>query len=177
MLSDSEAVMMQQVILIGDKSTELALATLDYSRPYVSAMGFVFRREVGELGFISVILSDLAQHAKNIQRNLEVSCLIMEPGEKPIHDKMRFSFICKADILMPGKDDKKLTYYRTKYIERYPTAVNLLKKEDVRFYELNPFEVRWVMEFGKYRVYVKRQHQWLLRTDVDAERADREGSL
>lgn len=176
MLSDRVSVMMQQVHDMAERTSELSLASLDFTRPYVSAMGFVFRRSEGELGYIGVILSDFSQHAKNIQKNLEVSCLMVEPGEKPIHDKMRFTFICKTEMLMPGNDDRWIQLYRKKYLERYPSASTLMAQPDVRLYELKPFEVRWVMGFGKFRVYVLRESQWLMRTDVDATRADREGS-
>ncbi|HNV85671.1 MAG TPA: pyridoxamine 5'-phosphate oxidase family protein [Candidatus Omnitrophota bacterium] len=177
MFTDSVVVMFQKVQALALESQELALASLDYSRPFVSGMGFVFKKEEGEFGRFSVILSDFSQHGKNIARNSEVSLLLMEQKSIPTHEKQKVTFICTTNLLDEAKDAKWLQRYKDAYLQKYPTSKDLFQLPDVHFYEFIPFEIRWVIGNGKYQVFVLRSRRWMQRTDVNETQANREAGM
>jgi len=174
MFNDSVVVMFQKVQALALQTSELALASLDYSRPFVSGMGYAFRKDEGEFGKFAVILSDFSQHGKNIARNSEVSLLLMEQKNIPTHEKQKATFICSTNILEEGKDDRQIQRYKQIYLEKYPTAKDFFQFPDVRFFEFVPFEIRWVIGNGKYQVFVLRSRRWMQRTDVNETQANRE---
>src|SRR5690349_1584264 len=58
---------------------EASLGTVEDGKPYVSAVGYVYRpASEGGLGRLYLLLSDLARHSKNLARSSQASLLILE---------------------------------------------------------------------------------------------------
>lgn len=150
---------LQAALSLIENSREGALATLDaqdapaqsrdpvFSRPFVSAVGYLYERTAGKYGTTYLLLSDLARHTVNLKKNPGSSLLIVEANQDlPIHERKRVTLLGKAKII---DDKKKFEALKKDYLKIYPRAEIFFTLPDFRFYEIEINEIYWIGGFGK----------------------------
>lgn len=143
---------MKEAVTFLRQSSEGALATLETSRPYVSAVGFFYEEDPkGKFGKVILLLSDLAQHTKNINVSPQVSLLVVEKGSAPIHERRRFTI--EGQIELAFKD--KFSGYKNNYLKAFPKSGIFFTLADFRFWEISVEKVHWYGGFGKAQSWEK----------------------
>lgn len=136
------------------KSKEGALATLNDGLPFVSVVGFFFEFQPGEKwGNVVLLLSDLAQHTKNIRQNPAVSLLAVEKSDLPVHEKRRLTI--EGKVSAAAKDENEI--YKKRYLEVFPKSGIFFTLSDFKFYELEISQIHWYGGFGKAAVFKRGQ--------------------
>ncbi len=130
-------------LLVQEK--EAALGTLLEGKPFVSHIGYGLQRENPEK--IYLLLSDLAQHTKNIQTNPYASLLIVESrSDIQTHQKKRMTLLGK---LLQISKSEEIGIAKKSYLKKFPYAEMFLSLPDFHFYEFCVEEVHWYGGFGK----------------------------
>ena len=126
---------------------EASLGTIgDDGNPFVSATGYVFQNEA-----MYILISDLARHSKNIQKNAHVSLLIVEANAKaPVHERKRVTVQGKAERV---NDKAELETLKKIYLEHFPKAGIFFSLPDFRFYRVPVQELHWIGGFGKAETF------------------------
>ncbi len=89
-----------------------------------------------------LLLSDLAQHSRNIQRDGRVSLLVWENEKSDIQQAGRVTILGQASRI--DGDDA----LRDRYLRYLPQAVDYFAIHDFRFYRLSVERVRFIGGFG-----------------------------
>lgn len=127
---------------------EASLGTLEGEIPFVSATSYLFEPGEGEqLGNFYLLLSRLARHTKNLQRNRTVSLLIVENKPKvSIHERVRITVV--GTIEEVGSEEER-KWLQERYHKRFSWAGILFSLPDFHFYRLRPQEIYWIGGFGQ----------------------------
>ncbi|HTL47636.1 MAG TPA: pyridoxamine 5'-phosphate oxidase family protein [Verrucomicrobiae bacterium] len=127
---------------------EASLGTVEDGKPYVSAVGYVYRpAPEGGLGRLYLLLSDLARHSKNLARSSQASLLILEKKEGvPVHETRRMSLQGKVARVA---DAAFFASLKKEYLQLFPRSEMFFQLPDFRFYEMTPEEIHWIGGFGK----------------------------
>lgn len=89
-----------------------------------------------------ILISDIAEHSKNIQSDPRVS-LIVQPFSADMQETARATIVGRAQRL-PDKDG-----LGPRYLRRFPQAETYFAMHDFHFYRIEPVRVRWIGGFGK----------------------------
>ena len=89
-----------------------------------------------------ILISDIAEHSKNIAADPRVS-LIVQPWSADMQSTGRVTLIGHAQQL-DSKDS-----LGPRYLRYFPQAVDYFAMHDFRFYRIEPVRVRWIGGFGK----------------------------
>lgn len=89
-----------------------------------------------------VLISDLAEHSKNIAADPRVS-LIVQPWAEDMQTTGRVTVVGHARPL-PDKDD-----LGPRYLRYFPQAADYFAMHDFRFHRIEPVRIRWIGGFGK----------------------------
>ncbi len=126
-----------------------ALGTLHADgSPFVSMVPFAVEPRQGVL---VLHVSGLAPHTGNLERQPQVSLLLMQPeveGE-PVHALPRVSLEGQARVLVPETD--AWVFARTAYLDRFPEAEPMTQLGDFRFVAIEVAGARQVAGFGAAR--------------------------
>ena len=135
---------------------EAALGTLEGDAPFVSATAYLFDRgENQKLGHFYLLLSGLARHTKNIQKNPKVSLLIVEnKPEVSIQERKRVTVVGEIENVEPEEEKEWLC---ESYRKRFPWAEILFSLPDFHFYRVRPLEIHWIGGFGKIQTWTLPQ--------------------
>ncbi len=140
---------LEEAIQLLEDSREACLATLkeDEKTPFASLTGFLYEKDQApKLGRLYVLLSDLAQHTRNIKKNPQASVLIAQSDASiPVHEKQRVSLQGNFSRV----DEKKTQDLKTKYLKVFPGAEIFFSLADFRFYQMEIAEIYWIGGFGK----------------------------
>ena len=132
-------------------SREGFLGTLENAQPFVSAVSYLFESGAPHrFGKIGLLLSDLARHTQNLQRNPNVSLLVTEPGTQPVYAKKRATVQGLASAM---KDPIHFTDFKLRYVEAFPSAEIFFTFRDFHFYEIEITELHWIGGFGKIETF------------------------
>ena len=133
-------------------SQEGSLATLEDKKPYVSAVGFLYEVDAKtKFGSVLLLLSDLAQHTKNIKIHPQVSLLALEKGNGPVHERRRLTI--EGPIELSPKE--KFPEVKNKYLRAFPKSEIFFTLADFRFWEISIEKLHWYGGFGKAQVWEK----------------------
>lgn len=124
------------------RSTQGVLSTLSLElagHPFGSVISFAADRANRPV----ILISDLAQHTKNIKADARVSLTLIEGGED-IQASGRLTLVGNAVKLESGIDDVAERYYR-----RFPHAVDYQRAHDFAFYRIEPVRARYIGGFGR----------------------------
>ena len=140
--------MTEDAINLIQSGHEASLGTIEDGRPYVSAVGYVYgHSKSAKFGSVFILISDLARHSKNIQKNPAVSLLIVESSvNSPIHERRRATVLGSAKRV---EDKENFLSLKQKYLEHFPKASLFFTLPDFRFYEIAIDEIHWIGGFGK----------------------------
>ncbi len=89
-----------------------------------------------------ILISDLAEHTKNIEADPRVS-LIVQPYSPDMQTTGRVTVIGHA-LRLPDKDA-----LGPRYLRYFPQAEAYFSMHDFQFYRLEPVKVRWIGGFGR----------------------------
>lgn len=123
------------------------LGTLEDKMPFVSAISYIYEgaKDSG-YGQIFTLLSDLARHSQNIQKNPNVSLLAIESGPSPVYEKKRVTVQGTAHLV---KDKQQFEKFKARYIEAFPSSAGFFNFGDFRFYEIQIASMHLISGFGK----------------------------
>jgi putative heme iron utilization protein len=114
-----------------------ALATLlDDGHPYASLVAFA----ADDRGPV-LLLSDLAEHTRNLRRDARASLLLAEPGADDPLARPRATFVGRCAAAARGE-------VAALYLARHPEAAGYLELRDFSFWRLEVEAVRFVGGFG-----------------------------
>jgi len=97
-----------------------------------------------------VLLSEIAQHTKNLRRDPRLSLFVCDP--RPAGDPQaswRVTVLGRARAL--GSDEPELEEIHARYRERVPNAPSYLGTHDFTYFVLEPVRVRAIGGFGAIR--------------------------
>ena len=126
--------------------SEAALGTIEESVPFVSAVSYVYETSKDGLGSMMILISDLARHTQNLQKNPNVSLLVNEPGTAPIYERKRVSVQGTAAAV---KDPEIFSRLKARYIKAFPSSEGFFNFKDFRFYEILISGMDLISGFGK----------------------------
>ena len=91
-----------------------------------------------------VQLSALAEHTKNISRDLRVSLTVADVKKGDIQNSPRLTLLADAVKLTPVPDGTRERYYA-----RFPAAREYDERLDFSFYKLTVLKARFIGGFGR----------------------------
>lgn len=139
----------EEAIHLIRESSEGVLATLEDGKPFNSAVSYLY--EPGEpFGKAYFLISSLARHTKNLQKNSQASLLVLEPGTAYVYERKRVSVQGTAVKLT---DKGKFDELKEKYLSIYPHADKLFLLTDFAFYEFNITDLYYVGGFGQIAAF------------------------
>lgn len=143
---------LESVKALIENQIEASLGTLEGEIPFVSATTYLFEPEEGDrLGIFYLLLSNLARHTKNIQKNRVVSLLIVKARpEVPIQERARVTVVGEIECV-DLREEKDIL--QRKYRDRFPWTEMLLTLPDFQFYRMRPREVHWIGGFAQVRIF------------------------
>jgi putative heme iron utilization protein len=97
-------------------------------------------------GWPLVLLSHLAQHTRNLDKNPKCALTVQEPGEGDIQKQMRLTLIGEAEEL--DHEDKDLP---ERYFRYFPEKREFYQEFNFRFYHIRPERFYLVGGFGAAR--------------------------
>ena len=105
---------------------------------------------LSENGTPIVLLSEIAQHTKNLRRDPRVSLFVRDPhASGDAQASWRVTVLGRARAL--GQDDPALEEVHARYRERVPNAPSYLGTHDFSYFALEPVRVRAIGGFGAIR--------------------------
>ncbi len=108
--------------------------------PFGSVIPYVLDRS----GQIIILISHIAEHAKNISNNNHVSVTIIENTDKDdIQKKGRVTFIGNADKIDDTEDVNRM------YTEIFPKGKMYFEKLNFHYYRIELYKMRYIGGFGK----------------------------
>lgn len=119
-------------------------------------------------GIPVLLISQIAEHTKNIQSNAYVSLAIMEKNEERVQQSVRLTYLAKAQ-----KVSKEDIVNCERYFHFFPETRNYYEMLDFDFYELKPQGIRFIGGFAKaswidaedlnprYHFSIKEENEWL----------------
>jgi heme iron utilization protein len=107
--------------------------------PFGSVMPFVLGHDCQPI----VLISNIAEHTKNIIANPKVSLLVFA-GAEDLHANGRLTLIGEAEQL--AKNDAELM---ARYCRYFPESTGYLAMHDFQFYRINIAQARYIAGFGK----------------------------
>lgn len=91
-----------------------------------------------------ILISDLAEHSKNLHADARCS-LLLQPFATDMQSTGRVTVIGHAEKL--SIDDK--TALGPTYLEQFPQAAAYFSMQDFHFWRIRPLKVRWIGGFGR----------------------------
>lgn len=129
-----------------------ALATQSHSQggfPFVSAVPFLARLQGAAYGDMIFLLSDLAEHSKNLRANAAASLLLIAPEaarDSDVEAGERASWVGQCHVIADDAADR--AEIEAAWLARHPAAAQYLQL-DFRFYRLRPERIRVIGGFGQ----------------------------
>lgn len=144
----------KEAILLLENAHEGALATLEETAPFVSAVSFIYAPALagpGERwGKIQLFLSGLARHTKNFKKNPNVSLLVTEDGPSPSYEKRR---VTVQGIIRGISDEARFSEFKERYLRLFPGAEMFFGFPDFRLFEIEISSLHWIAGFGKIETF------------------------
>ncbi len=92
----------------------------------------------------NILISDIAQHTKNIKMNSKVSLTVVESNQETKKQAQgRVTFVGDAKLVRDSED------VRQRYLRRFPSAEGYFETHDFNFYQIVPKRIRYIGGFGK----------------------------
>jgi heme iron utilization protein len=141
------------------RSTQGILSTLSLELPGYP-FGSVITFAADRMNRPVILISDLAQHTKNIKADARVSLTVIEGGDD-IQASGRLTIVSNAAKVEDDIEDVAERYYR-----RFPHAIDYHSAHDFAFYRLEPVKARYIGGFG--RIHWVGAEALCLRNPFDA---------
>ncbi|MEW9797290.1 HugZ family pyridoxamine 5'-phosphate oxidase [Alteromonas sp. CYL-A6] len=107
-------------------------------------------------GNIYLYISDIAQHAKNMQADSRMSLTVFRQGEHgDQNEQARVTLVGDGNIVDGDKHDEVLA----RYIRRYPDAKSYEQAHDFNIWKITVKRIRYIGGFGK--IFWLEQQEWV----------------
>ncbi|MCR9203821.1 MAG: DUF2470 domain-containing protein [Halobacteriovoraceae bacterium] len=113
--------------------------------PYGSLTPFVLTEE----GEVTILISDLAIHTKNILRNNKVGFTVFDMEASQKQAAARVSLTGHANLIDENKEPEKYKRTSERYFTFFPMARNYFKAHNFFFYTIKPHHVHFIKTFGQ----------------------------
>src|SRR5258708_23868497 len=90
----------------------------------------------------TILISDLAQHTRNIKRNSKVSLTVFNQCVDEPQSNARLTWIGDAELIDPGE-----TEVRERYLRYFPSAESYFATHDFSFYRIRLQRARFIGGF------------------------------
>jgi putative heme iron utilization protein len=127
--------------------------------PFGSLTPFVLTEE----GEITILISDLAIHTKNILRNKKVGFTVFDMEASHKQAAARVSLTGFASLLDEKEDEERYKRVSERYFTFFPMARNYFKAHNFFFYTLKPKHVHFIKTFGQIYSF-DAEDNWNLTT-------------
>jgi len=91
----------------------------------------------------TILISELAQHTRNIKRNSKVSLTVFNQCVDDPQSNARLTWIGDAELIDPGETD-----LRERYLRYFPSAESYFQTHDFSFYRIRLQRARFIGGFG-----------------------------
>lgn len=108
--------------------------------PFGSIVPYVLDHE----GWPTLLISDIAQHTRNIKRNSKVSLTVFDQGADDPQASSRLTWIGDAAAIPPPDSDARLRYLRY-----FPSSASYFETHDFSFYRIGLRRARFIGGFGE----------------------------
>jgi len=92
----------------------------------------------------SILISDIAQHTRNIKQNNKVSLTVFDPRADDPQAGSRLTWIGDAESIDPSETD-----IRDRYLRYFPSAESYFETHDFSFYRIRLRRARFIGGFGQ----------------------------
>lgn len=92
----------------------------------------------------TMLISDIAQHTRNIKQNNKVSLTVFDPGADDPQASSRLTWIGDAESIHPSD-----TEIRLRYLRYFPSAESYFETHDFSFYRIRLRRARFIGGFGQ----------------------------
>ena len=124
-----------------------ALGTLRDGAPFVS---MILYAASPDFQAFYTLVSKLAHHTQDIQKDPRVSLMLIESGEGVSEDpQQRARISINSDALPVPTNDPQFEFIKSLYLEKYPQAAFNLTLGDFSFYRITPRSARYVAGFAQ----------------------------
>lgn len=123
-----------------------AIGTLHEGAPFVSMILYV---PSPDLQSFYTLISALAHHTRDIQRDARVSLMLMEDGDVDDDPQQRARVTVSGEAVPVSPDDPNYESIKGSYLEKYPQAAFNLNLKDFSFYRIVPRTARYVAGFAQ----------------------------
>lgn len=107
--------------------------------PFGSIAPFVLNYD----GEPTLLISDIAQHTRNIKQNNKVSLTVFDQGADDPQASSRLTWIGDAELIAPSD-----TEIRLRYLGYFPSAESYFETHDFSFYRIRLRRARFIGGFG-----------------------------
>ena len=143
----------KEALSLLENAHEGALATLEETRPFVSAVSFIYDPTIksgAQWGKVQLFLSGLARHTRNLQKNPNVSLLVTEAGSAPANERKRLTL---QGTIRRAQDEAAFHEFKMRYVRIFPTSEKLFGFSDFQLFEIEISEIHWIAGFGKIETF------------------------
>ena len=91
-----------------------------------------------------ILISDIAQHTRNIKQNNKVSLTVFDPSADDAQASSRLTWIGDAESIDPSD-----TQSRDRYLRYFPSAESYFETHDFSFYRIGLRRARFIGGFGQ----------------------------
>jgi len=124
-----------------------AIGTLRDGAPFVS---MILYAAAPDFSAFYTLISQLAHHTQDIQRDPRVSLMLIESdGDASDDPQQRARLSIAGDALPVSPNDPGFEAIKSLYIEKYPQAAFNLTLGDFKFYRIVPKTARYVAGFAQ----------------------------
>lgn len=109
--------------------------------PHASVMPYV----IDQKGNVVILISRLAQHTRNVQKDGRVSLFVLEAAAPDVQASRRLSLACDAEQVSSEQVDAMARLY----YERFPHCEGYHKQLDFEFYALKIRHVSFISGFAR----------------------------
>ena len=92
----------------------------------------------------TMLISDIAQHTRNIKQNYRVSLTVFDQGADDPQASSRLTWIGDAELIDPSD-----TEIRRRYLRYFPSAASYFETHDFSFYRIRLRRARFIGGFGQ----------------------------
>jgi len=92
----------------------------------------------------AILISDIAQHTRNIKQDQRVSLTVFDPRADDPQAGSRLTWIGDAEIIDPSETD-----VRDRYLRYFPSAESYFETHDFSFYRIRLRRARFIGGFGQ----------------------------
>lgn len=122
-----------------------ALATLDRGEPLASMVAYAAAPD----GTLILLLSQLAQHTRNLVEHPRASLVVSEPDTQDGDPQRLQRLTLSGTVSVVSREDPAFLASAERYVERFPDALPRFELGDFLLFRFTPEDARYVGGFAR----------------------------